>query len=118
MFQVMLDEALGKVDGALACSLVGLDGIPVEVRTVDGAELDPATLSTELSSHVSGLLRTVDALHIDPLGELSLCASRLWMIARMVNRDYFLALFLRPGANLGKGRYLLRQLAPRVRQEL
>ena len=117
MFQNLLNETLLQVDGALACSLMGFDGIPVETVFVNRAKLDAATLGTEVSAHVAGLVRTLDSLEFGPLAELSFRGARLWGVVRLLNPNYFLVLFLKPGANLGKGRYLLRTLAPRVRQE-
>ncbi len=117
MFQQLLEDALQQVDGALACGLMGFDGIPVETALGDRSRVDAPTLGTELSGHILGLARTMDALRIGPMGELSLQTARLWVVARVLNQNYFLLMFLEPGANLGKARYLLRMLAPKIRRE-
>ncbi|MDY0061622.1 MAG: hypothetical protein RBU45_17555 [Myxococcota bacterium] len=118
MFRQLLEELLLQVEGAVAAALMGFDGIAVEALATDDADLDPAALGTEFASHAAALLRTMDGLEAGPLAEVSFRAARLWGTTRMVNRQYFLILFLRPGGNLGRGRYLLRLLAPKVRQEL
>ena len=40
------------------------------------------------------------------------------IVIRVINKGYFVALTLTPNANLGKGRYLLRLLAPKLADEL
>ncbi len=118
MFQKLLDEAIRKVDGALACSLVGFDGIPVETAySGERQGIDPGTLGTELANHVATLARTFSALEIGPLAELTLTGGRLWSVIRLLGPNYFLVLLLKPGANIGKGRFMLRVVAPRIRKE-
>lgn len=117
MFQQLLNETLEQVDGSVACVLMGFDGLPVDIARRGSADLDESTLGTELAGHISGLARTLGSLNVGPLAELSFQTGNLWATVRVLNDDYFLVLLLEPGANLGRGRYLLRTLAPRVRQE-
>jgi predicted regulator of Ras-like GTPase activity (Roadblock/LC7/MglB family) len=117
MFQQLLSEALQQVDGALACSLMGFDGIPVETLYAEGRGLDAPTLGTEVSGHIAAFARTLDTLRVGPMAELSFQTAKLWAVVRVLNPDYFLILFLTPGGSLGKGRYALRLLAPKVRKE-
>ena len=49
---------------------------------------------------------------------LSINAERLTALIRAVSPDYFLALAVRPDANFGKARYLLRVAAPKVLAQL
>ncbi len=116
MFQQLLNEALEQVEGSVACALMGFDGLPVETVHRPG-DVDEATLGTELAGHISGLSRTLASLGIGPMAELSFQTGTLWATIRVLSSDYFLVLLMQPGANQGKGRYLLRTLAPRVRQE-
>ena len=50
--------------------------------------------------------------------ELSVNSEKVFTIIRMVSPEYFLVLALRPEGNYGKGRYVLRVTAPKVRAEL
>jgi hypothetical protein len=40
------------------------------------------------------------------------------VVIRLLSHDYFLALALAPEGNYGKGRYLMRVVAPKLQQEL
>jgi hypothetical protein len=39
-------------------------------------------------------------------------------LVRVINQTYFVAMTLTPNGNLGKGRYLLRLMAPGLAKEL
>jgi hypothetical protein len=39
-------------------------------------------------------------------------------LIRVINQTYFVAITMDPEGNLGKGRFLLRVLAPKLAQEL
>jgi len=45
-------------------------------------------------------------------------SDRMVTLIRVINENYFVAMTLAPDANYGKGRYLLRVLAPRLQDEL
>ena len=118
-FRAHLQEVCDQVDGAVACSLMAADGIEVETLVVaPDAAVDLKTLLVE----VSGLCRTAtDAARANQAGgldELTVSAEKLTALARVVSPDYLLIVALRPGANQGKARYLLRVTAPRVKAEL
>jgi hypothetical protein len=49
---------------------------------------------------------------------MSINTEKLVTLIRLVSPDYFLALTLKPDGNHGKGRYVLRITAPKVRAEL
>jgi hypothetical protein len=40
------------------------------------------------------------------------------MLIRVVSPEYFVALAIRPDGNFGKGRYLLRLVAPKLQAEI
>jgi hypothetical protein len=40
------------------------------------------------------------------------------MLIRVVSSEYFVALAIRPDGNFGKGRYLLRLVAPKLQAEI
>jgi hypothetical protein len=49
---------------------------------------------------------------------VSFKSDKMITLIRVINKGYFVALTLTPDANLGKGRYLLRLLAPKLADEL
>ena len=120
MFTEILRTALDRVDGAVACVLMGFDGIAVDVAVRRGEELPaaPQDLATEYHAHLQSLRKTTEETGQGALEETAFRTERLQGVAHLVDENYFLLLLLKPGAMLGKGRYLLKVLAPKVRAEL
>lgn len=121
-FTEHLQSISSRVEGVIAVTLMGLDGIPVEnyeseTKDEDG-EVDVSSLLIEYSSLISQVKRSAQMFSAGGLEEISITSERLTTIIRPVTEDYFLALAMRTNANLGKGRYLLRIHAPRLASEL
>src|SRR5262249_8473358 len=109
------------VDGAVAASIMGNDGIPVtayEVEPKDGDEIDVSSLLVEYSALIGQVQRSAQMFAAGGLEELSITSQRLTTIIRPVTGEYFIALAMRSSANFGKGRYLLRIHAPRLAGDL
>ncbi len=118
-FRERLDQILNQVEGAVACSIMGLDGMSIETRQSSSAEgTDVASLIVEYGALLSSLRKTMRSLDAGEVAEISINTERILTIARMLNADYFLVLALRPEGNYGKGRYALRIAAPELRKQL
>jgi predicted regulator of Ras-like GTPase activity (Roadblock/LC7/MglB family) len=117
-FREHLQEVCQKVEGAVACSLMGVDGIEVDTHMNDGGEVDLRTLLVEYS----GLLRSArDAAEANQAGgvaEFSVSTDKLVAVARVVSPEYFMVAALTPDGNFGKARYYLRITAPKLLAEL
>jgi predicted regulator of Ras-like GTPase activity (Roadblock/LC7/MglB family) len=117
-FREHLQVVCKGVDGALACTLMGMDGIEVDTHVESTASIDVPSLLVEMT----GLLRTArDAAQAHEAGgvsEFSVGTDRVVTVGRIVSPDYFMVVALTPEANQGKARYLLRVAAPRVLAEL
>jgi predicted regulator of Ras-like GTPase activity (Roadblock/LC7/MglB family) len=117
-FREHLEDVCKGVDGAVACSLMGVDGIEVETHVAGEGELDLRSILVEYS----GVFRNArDAAEVHAAGDLSEVAihtDKLYTVARQVSPDYFMVVALTPEGNYGKARYLLRVTAPKVRAEL
>jgi hypothetical protein len=118
-FRAHLQHVCDQVEGAVACSLMAVDGIEVETHVSDPAATpDLKTLLVE----VSGLCRTAadaaQATQAGGLDELAVSTDRLTALVRVVSPEYLLILALRPEAIQGKARYLLRVTAPKVKAEM
>jgi hypothetical protein len=50
--------------------------------------------------------------------ELSIATDKILTVARLVSPEYYLVLALAPDGNVGRARYLLRVMAPKLRSEL
>ena len=117
-FREHLQEVCRGVDGAIACSLMGMDGIEVDTHVQSDAGIDVQSMTVEMT----GILRTAreaaEAHAAGGLAAFSLGTDRLLTVGRLVSPDYFMVVALTPGGNQGKARYLLRVTAPRVLAEL
>jgi predicted regulator of Ras-like GTPase activity (Roadblock/LC7/MglB family) len=117
-FREHLQEVCRGVDGAISCSLMGMDGIEVDGHVQADAGVDVQSMMVEMT----GILRTAReaalAHKAGGLDEFSVGTERLLTVGRLISPDYFMVVALHPGGNQGKARYLLRVAAPRVLAEL
>jgi predicted regulator of Ras-like GTPase activity (Roadblock/LC7/MglB family) len=122
MFSEHLKTIVDSVDGAIACSVMGFDGIAVETQPKDmpesGVELDLQAAWVEFANLMSQAKNTAETLKTGKVAELSINSEKVITLLRMVNQDYFLVLGLLPTGNYGKARYVLRVTAPKVAKDL
>jgi predicted regulator of Ras-like GTPase activity (Roadblock/LC7/MglB family) len=116
MFKDALQDVVDKVDGGVAAMLMGFDGIAVEQYSPSGFDIE--TLGMEFSVVLNDARKAALALDAGETDEVAFRAEKVMAVIRVLNGEYFLALAMKPGGNLGKGRYLLRLAAPRVLKEL
>ncbi len=117
-FREHLQTVCDGVDGALACSLMGVDGIEVDTHLAGPAKLDLKSLLVEYSSVFRSAREAAEAQRAGLVDEISLHTGQVVTVARLVSPDYFMVVALTPEGNYGKARYLLRVTAPKVRSEL
>jgi predicted regulator of Ras-like GTPase activity (Roadblock/LC7/MglB family) len=118
-FRAHLESVVNQVDGALACSVMGFDGISVETyQKDDAAELELNGAWVEYANLLTQLKNAAEVLKTGNVTELSVNSDKVLTLIRMVSPEYFLILALRAEGNYGKGRYVLRVTAPKVRAEL
>lgn len=117
-FREHLQDVCAGVDGAVACSLMGVDGIEVDTHVADETGVDVKSLLVEYSNLFRNAREVADAHEAGGLAEFSVHTEKLLTVARLVSSEYFMAVALRPEGNVGKARFLLRVTAPKVRSEL
>jgi predicted regulator of Ras-like GTPase activity (Roadblock/LC7/MglB family) len=120
-FREHVQRVVEQVPGALACGLMGFDGIPIDSYEVGGAEVDMATLFTEYASVAHQVRRAME----DPtscaggsLSEMVISSPKFVTVVRPIGTEYLVAAVLSPSAMMGKARYLLRVTAPKITKEL
>lgn len=110
---------MAALDGAaLAASIMAMDGIPVDAIELDAGDVDVSALLVEFSSLLGQVQRSAQMFAAGGLEELAIRSEHLTTIIRPINQEYLLCLALRPDANFGKGRYLLRINAPKLASAL
>jgi len=118
-FLAHLEAVVNQVPGALACSVMGFDGIPVETHQSDDAvEMDLQTSWVEYANMLSQIRGAAEGLKTGAVSEVAVSSERVVTLMRLVSPEYFLVLAMKPEGNYGKGRYVLRITAPKVKAEL
>ena len=118
-FLAHLEAVVNQVPGALACSVMGFDGIPVETHQSDDAvEMDLQSSWVEYANVLSQLRGAADSIRTGAVAEVAVSSEKVVTLMRLVSPEYFLVLAMRPEGNYGKGRYVLRVTAPKVKAEL
>ena len=118
MFKEALQSVVDATDGGIAGLLMDFEGIPLESYAKADAVIDIETVGAEVSVVVKGIQRATEMLDAGETREVSFKSDKMITLIRVINEGYFVALTLKPDANLGKGRYLLRLLAPKLAEEL
>lgn len=118
-----LESVVTQVDGAIACSVMGFDGIAVETyQAPQSADLASSIELTsawiEYGNALSQLKSGAELLKTGAVSEVSVNTEKVITLMRMVTPEYFVVLGLKPEGNYGKGRYVLRVTAPKLKAEL
>lgn len=118
-FRARLARLKEAVPGAFAATIMGADGIPIDlVQAEDIENLDASGLLVEYGALLEQVRKTAQMFSAGPLEELSVRSERLTCLMRPINEEFFLALVLPPEASLGHSRFLLRVEAPQLRSAL
>jgi len=118
MFKEALANIVEGTPGGLAGLLMDFEGIPLETYSRPEAVLDIEMVGAEVSVVVKSIQRASEMLEAGETQEVAFKSDRMVTIIRVVNETYFIALALEPDGNFGKGRFLLRVAAPRLKSEL
>lgn len=118
MFKEVLKEIVDGTEGGVAGLLMGYDGIAVDQYVRDDAEVDVQTVGMEYSVILSSVRQAAEMLDIGTAQEVSIKAEQMTTVVRLLTPEYFAAVTLAPGANVGKARYLLRTRGAKLVAEL
>jgi predicted regulator of Ras-like GTPase activity (Roadblock/LC7/MglB family) len=118
MFQESLKKLVAETDGAVAGLLMGFDGIAVDSFSAAGSDVDITTVGMEFSFILTQVRKAAEILEVGGVQEIAIRCEKLTMLIRVVNHEYFVALAVKPDGNFGKGRFLLRMVAPKLQVDL
>jgi len=110
-------EKVCAVEGAVAASVMGFDGIAIDTFTPASSDVDIEALLVEYASLLGQVRKAAEVLQTGSVNEISIGTERITAHLRPINAEYFLLLAMRPDGNHGKGRYLLRVAAPGLQNE-
>lgn len=119
MFADLLRSIIGRVEGSLGALIMGLDGIAVEQVEVQKLEKSEA-LNMVAAAHATLLrnsMRLTSDVGVGALNELTVMSSDLTLVMKLINREYFLLIAIRPDGNLGRARFELRKAQLQIAEE-
>ena len=115
-FTKVLKDAVDKVDGAFSAMILGIDGMPVESHTTEKI-LNLESLSAESSQMMRGINGAAESLGLGEAKEFSIISDLCGIIMRKINKEYYIAILIKPGGNVGKGRFVLRNIIPQIEKD-
>src|SRR5436305_5059458 len=116
MVRTVLRALAEHVEGTLAVSLIGLDGIAVETLSFDSLPLD--AMGAEFGGFIKSLKVTNTDLDTGEVLQFSLITEKYIAFLSAVTPEYFVLLVLRPDGNYGRARYELARAKHLLRDEL
>jgi predicted regulator of Ras-like GTPase activity (Roadblock/LC7/MglB family) len=117
MFAQMLEEAVGRVQGAEAAVLMGFDGILVEMHGKD-TDSDIESMSMEFSVLLKDVRKAATLMSAGDANEMTIRTDKLLAVLRVINEEYFVAMMMLPEGNIGKARFVLRTMVPSMVESL
>ena len=119
-FKPHLEELCDRSHDVMVSCVMGTDGLAVEtVNRVEAHDsLDADALFVEFSSILGQIQKRSYDLAMGQVEEMSMQSQSFTCLVRLINQEYFVAAAVRAHGNVGKARYLLRILAPKMIEEL
>lgn len=115
MFREVLTGIKDRVEGALAVSLIGLDGIAVETINDHRVPLD--VFGAEFGGFVKSVRPNAE-LNTGEVLQFALVTEKYITFLSAVTTEYFVLLVMRPDGNYGRARFELAKAKHLLRDEL
>ncbi|HEX8408567.1 MAG TPA: hypothetical protein VF883_06875 [Thermoanaerobaculia bacterium] len=116
MFRDVLTGLSGRIEGAMAVSLIGLDGIAVETVGDRAVPLD--VLGAEFGSFIKSIRHANTELNTGEVLQFSLVTEKYITFLSEVTPEYYILLVLDPAGNYGRARFELSKAKYLLRDEL
>jgi len=118
VFRLLLQELVEGIDGGLAATVMGTDGIAVERYPEASSGCDVETVGVEYTRVVDEIKHASKLLTLGEVEEVSVATAGTKVLLRMVTQEYYIAFVVDRSANVGKARYFLRRAAAKAREEI
>ena len=116
MFKDVLADVRNRVEGAMAVSLIGLDGIAIE--TLRGGDVPLEVLGAEFGGFVKSIRSANTELNTGDVLQFSLVTEKYITFLSEVTPEYYILLVLKPDGNYGRARFELARAKHLLRDEL
>jgi predicted regulator of Ras-like GTPase activity (Roadblock/LC7/MglB family) len=118
MFQDALRGMVEGTEGGVAGLIMDNEGIAVDSYARGDAPFDITTVGIEFGVVLGSIKRAAESLEAGQAREVAIGTEKMTTLIRTINDTYFLALAILPDGNLGKGRFLMRTVVPKLLVEL
>jgi predicted regulator of Ras-like GTPase activity (Roadblock/LC7/MglB family) len=116
VFRDVLAMLRERIEGALAVSLIGLDGIAIETVGKGAVPLD--ALGAEFGGFVKSIRHANTELETGDVLQFSVVTEKYITFLSEVTSEYYILLVLRPDGNYGRARFELAKAKELLRDEL
>ena len=116
MFRNVLEDIRSRVEGTVAVSLMGLDGISVESINDDAMPLD--VMGAEFGGFMKSIRLANSELNTGDIAQFSVITEKYATYLSAVSAQYYLLLLVRADGNQGRARYELTRAKRRILAEL
>ena len=116
MFNEALRQIRDRVEGALAVSLIGLDGIAV--ASVNGGGIPLEAFGAEFGGFIKSIRHANTELNTGEVLQFALVTEKYITFLSAVTPEYYILLVLRADGNYGRARFELAKAKELLREEL
>ena len=116
MFKTVLTGLRDRIEGAIAVSLIGLDGIAIE--TIGAGQVPLDVLGAEFGGFIKSLRNANTELNTGDVLQFALVTERYITFLSEVTPEYYILLVMRPDGNYGRARFELAKAKHALRDEL
>lgn len=116
MFREVLQSMRDRIEGTIALSLIGLDGIAVETINPERVPLD--VIGAEFGGFIKSIRLSGTELNTGEVLQFALVTEKYITFLSEVTPEYYVLLVLRPDGNYGRARFELARAKHLLRDEL
>lgn len=115
-FRGVLDGIRERVDGTLAVSLIGLDGITIDGINPGSVPLD--VMGAEFSGFIKSIRLSNTELNTGQVLQFSLVTEKYTAFVSAITPEYYVVLVTTPDGNYGRARFELARAKQLLGEEL
>lgn len=116
MFREVLQQTAARVDGTLALSLLGLDGISVD--SINPGSVPLEHIAAELTAAFKSIRVSNSGVDTGEVQHLSVATDRYQVFLFAVTSEYYILMVMSPEGNHGRARWELKRARYALQDEL
>ncbi len=116
-FLEILKEMVDGVEGSIAATIMGMDGLSIQHYAASG-EYDVDAVGVEYGKVIDEIKHASTLLNLGEVEEVIVSTHGTDVLLRMITTEYYIAFVMGHNANAGRARYFLRKAAVKAKEEL